>query len=239
MNSLTAITLMIVVEALGFMYYASRSRFALQGFAAINMLLSLLLTSKVGAFGSGFTSLTSVWYTAVLAAQVHIKLFHGRRATVDSAVMMMSTSALFTALILCTAFVPTVPGNEFAAEALQRWSDRAQYTVPAAFMGYAVSQTIVLAVIGHARMLPRVSALLAMVLAQVADSFIYFPAAFRSLDVARLTEVMMSGFQLKMYATMFLWGAAVVDWQRVFVKTHERAKYAVSTASSGGTVAQG
>lgn len=228
-----AITLMILVEFVGFVYYASRSRFALQSFAAVNMVMALLLSHKLGVFFGNPTSVGCVWYTAVLATQVHIKLFYGRKAAVDSAFMLVSTSALFTALAVAASIVPTVEGNEVAAAALTRWVDGAQYTVPAAFLGYAVAQTIILAVIGKIRSYPWASALLAMVLAQVADTFVYFPAAFRNLDVDALILFAEAGIKLKLYATAFLWVAAIVDWRFVFSKTHQRTMYAMSGTMTG------
>lgn len=228
-----AITLMILVEFVGFVYYASRSRFALQGFAAVNMVMVLLLSHKLVTFYGSSTSVGAVWYTAVLATQAHIKLYYGRRAAVDSAIMLISTSALFVALVVTAALVPGVLGNEIAAGALTRWVDNAQYTVPAAFLGYAVAQTIILAVIGKIRSHPWASALLAMVLAQVADTFVYFPAAFRNLDVDALILFAAAGIKLKLYATAFLWVAAIVDWRFVFSKTHQRTMYAMSGTTTG------
>jgi uncharacterized PurR-regulated membrane protein YhhQ (DUF165 family) len=223
---------MILVECVGFVYYASRSRFALQGFAVVNMVMALLLSRKLGTFFGSATSVGCVWYTAVLATQVHIKLFYGRKAVVDSAFMLVSTSALFVALVVAASLVPPVDGNEAASGALTRWVDGARYTVPASFLGYAVAQTIILAVIGKVRCYPWAAALLAMVLAQVADTFVYFPAAFRNLDVDALGLFAAAGIKLKLYATAFLWMTAVIDWRYVFSKTHQRTLYAMDGATN-------
>lgn len=230
MESALVVTLMIAINIVGFVYYASRSRFSLQGYAAINMILALLLSRKLVEFGGGATSVGCVWYTAVLASQIHIKLFYGRKAVLDAAFMLFSMCALFLSLVVAAAVVPTVAGNDVASGALQRWLLDARYSVPAAFMGYAVAQTIVLTIIRWGRRYANTSAVLAMFTAQGVGSLMYFPAAFRALDPAALMAFTTSGIKLQLYASTLMVGVAVVDWRKVFYKTHKRALYAALTA---------
>ena len=230
MESAVVVKLMILVEVVGFMYYASRSRFSLQGYAAVNMILALSLSKKLVEFGGSATSVSCVWYTVVLASQIHIKLFYGRKAAVDAALMLVSTCSLFVALVVAAALIPNVAGNDTATKLLRGWVDAGQHTIPASFLGYAVAQTIVLSVIGIGRRMGVWAAVLAMATAQVADSLIYFPAAFRSLDPVALADFTLSGIKLQMYASLFMVGVAMVDWRKVFYKTHQRAAYATLTA---------
>lgn len=226
------LVLAIAVEAGAFVYYAARSRFGLQGLAAVNMFLVAAFGTKLTRFGLDVTNVGCIWYATVVAVQAHVKYHYSREAAVDSAWMIVKTVVLGVILLAAASFVPTVEGNELASDYIARWREYAVDAVPASILGFAISQTALLAMIRRTRRGGVVAIIAAMAVVQVIDSVVFFPAAFRSLDPEAIAAFTYAGVKLKMLATIPLGIAAAVDWRSVFHRAAASEARAASTADA-------
>lgn len=193
---MTTILLLILIEFILLVYAGSREYITnLVGFIVAKMVYISTFAPVLLLIGSTVTNVGTLLYGSVMTAQCIVLAKHGQKP--GERVLEASLYVLFTVFIL-GMFVTTlspVAGNEKMLGAAQTLLEFSPLNTLASFLAFFISQSVLMFVFLKLKYNYTLRSIIAITIAQIVDSLIFFPIAFHS--VPEWWNIMIAGFWLK------------------------------------------
>lgn len=218
------------VTAASLAFYASKTRYALRGYVVLMMILVTALGGKMVDYFGVTSNVGCVFYAAAIVAQARITLRYGTKVAWSTT--LRAITALVVSLLLAAA-VSALPvhGDAQFSYAQRIITESMLKLVAPSFFAFLASQFALICVVGAiktrwsrlatldaaSRSAQALTIIPAVVVAQVVDSFVFFPSAFHELSLsAGMLTLVVNGLLVKTVLTLLF--APIV----IFVKESDQ-----------------
>jgi len=186
-------------------WWASSSVFRLRGVTAIAMVLITVTAPKLVSTEFGITNMGVALYAAVMTAQTILLMTGHRSVALGTIPMVFFTLICAVVSFSVIAAAPVVPGNEDAAAALSALMTFSLRIVVASFLAFLLSQLTLVWCFDAMHAAPALlRGIGAQLIAQTADSAVFFPVAFGNTSLGGLIEIGGVGLAAKLVLTLLM-----------------------------------
>lgn len=189
--------ILIEIIALGYAGYTNKTR-KLKGLVTINMILISLFSPFYLNFFGNITSICAIFYTTILATQMYILHYYGKKETIDTIPQTMFKLSTVLALCFAITYLPILHGNEIYASAIKLISAKSSTVIFASIFAFIISQLLLITTyekMVRANYNKFVVFVVSIFFAQYADTFIFYPIAFHANH--DLLKLMVEGLLIK------------------------------------------
>lgn len=160
----------------------------------INMVLIAVAAPKLISVAGYTTNIGNVPISAVVLCQAIIMMKWGKRAALESVILIFIAMVLF---VVIGQAIKWTPGVSDASHIDSVFSTSARL-VYASFVAFAISQYLLILTICRTAGLPPVARyMIAAIICHTVDSFLFFSFAFGSLKNPQVAEIMLTGLIVK------------------------------------------
>lgn len=162
----------------------------------LNMLLILLLASKLLNIGGIITNIGTIFYATVVPIQYAILKLNGKDSFLKAIYSTYFIVTLGFSLIYILGVFPSLDIDN-SAKAVNAITNLSVSTLGASFSAFAFSQAILYLIVTNQRIKETYKYILAILIVQLVDSLIFFPLAFGDLPLSTIWGMLWSGLLLK------------------------------------------
>lgn len=162
----------------------------------LNMLLILLLASKLLNIGGIITNIGTIFYATVVPIQYVILKLNGKDSFLKAIYSTYFIVTLGFLLIYILGAFPSLDTDN-SAKVVNTITNLSVSTLGASFAAFAFSQSILYIVVMSKKIKDMYKYVLVILIVQLVDSLIFFPLAFGNLPLNTIWGMLWSGLLLK------------------------------------------
>ena len=188
--------MLLIATEMALLAYAAMptNPYRMRGLIALHMVLISLFAPKLFEYYGFISNIGAIFYAAVMVMQTYIFTQYGHDAAVATIRMTLFALVSTLALVYAMSVVPVVAGNELFSIAVQQVANFSLETILASFFAFIIGQSVLVYALG------KTNPVVALVLAQLADTVVFFPIAFAYSPI--LIPIIMTGYFTKILVSV-------------------------------------